>query len=241
MKRASDRKSALRLPAEVRAAALGALGGTKLRGEFAWMSWAGTVWRLVGESSAVYVKRAANLAGERDRTAWLAGRLPVPEVIGLFRAYGDEWLLTREVPGVPLYHASIGWEPARVARRFGEILREIHATDASGCPFGEARPGHVLIHGDYCLPNVLVDRGRLTGLVDLAESGLGDSRDDLAAGLWTLHYNFGHGYARDFLDAYGVPPMTDRDIERLRRRYGRPYTSRTVSTARQQYHAATER
>ena len=65
--------------------------------------------------------------------------------------------------------------------------------------------------------------------------------DDLAAGLWTLHYNFGHGFASEFLDAYGVPPMTDRDTERLRRRYGNPYTGKTVSTARQQYHAATDR
>jgi aminoglycoside phosphotransferase len=231
----------LRLPPQVRAAALEALGGTTLRDEFAWMSWAGTVWRLMGDSGAVYVKRAANLVDERDRTVWLAERWPVPEVIGFFRAYGDDWLLTREVQGVPLYHASVGWEPARVARRFGEILRELHATDSTGCPFGESKPGHVLIHGDYCLPNVLVEQGRLTALVDLGKSGIGDPRDDFAAALWSLHYNFGHGFAREFLDAYGVTPMTDRDIERMRRRYGRPYTGKTVSTTRQQYHAATDR
>jgi aminoglycoside phosphotransferase len=165
----------------------------------------------------------------------------VPEVVGFAHAYGDDWLLTREVPGVPLYHPSLGWEPARVARRFGEILREIHSTDSSGCPFGEALPGNVLIHGDYCLPNVLVDQGRLTGLVDVGRAGLGDPRDDLAAGAWTLHYNFGHGFARDFLDAYGAPVMSDKEIERLRRRYGRPYKGKTVSTARQQYRAAIDR
>jgi kanamycin kinase len=236
-----DRQATLKLPSQVRAAALDALGGTDFRGEFAWMSWAGTVWRLVGESSAVYVKRAANLADERDRTTWLAGRWPVPEVIGYFKAYGDDWLLTREVTGVPLYDPSIAWDPPRVARRFAEILLEIHATDATGCPFGEAEPGRVLIHGDYCLPNVLVEQGRLTALVDLGRSGIGDPRDDFAAALWSLHYNYGPGYARDFLDSYGVPSMTDRDIERLRRRYGRPYTGKTVSTTRQQYHAATDR
>ena len=224
MTRVTDQPGSLRLPPQVRAAALDALGGTSLHDEFAWMSWAGTVWRLLGESGAVYVKRAANLADERDRTAWLAGRWPVPEVIGFFKAYGDDWLLTREVPGVPLYHPSVGWEAARVARRLGEILLELHATDFAGCPFGEVKPGHVLLHGDYCLPNVLVDQGRLTALVDLGRSGIGDPRDDFAAALWSLHYNYGAGYARDFLDAYGVPPMTDRDIERLRRRYGRPYT-----------------
>jgi aminoglycoside phosphotransferase len=239
--RAADQQGTLRLPPQVRAAALEALGGTSLRDEFAWMSWAGTVWRLKGDSGAVYVKRAANLVDERDRTVWLAERWPVPEVIGFFKAYGDDWLLTREVQGVPLYHASVGWEPARVASRFGEILRELHATDSAGCPFGESKPGHVLIHGDYCLPNVLVEQGRLTALVDLGKSGIGDPRDDFAAALWSLHYNFGHGFAREFLDAYGATPMTDSDIERMRKRYGRPYTGKTVSTTRQQYHAATDR
>src|SRR5437879_1456356 len=134
---ATKSSSPMRLPAAVSAAALAAVGGTTLQKEFAWMSWAGTVWRLEGESGAVYVKRAAHLGGELERTKWLAGRLPVPEVLGLFHGFGDDWMLTRAVPGVPLSDPSLGWEQARVARRLGEILRDIHATDATGCPFGE--------------------------------------------------------------------------------------------------------
>jgi kanamycin kinase len=205
----------------VRAAALAAIGGTQIEGELAWMSWVGTVWRLAGKSGAVYVKRAANLEGERDRLVWLHGRLPVPELVGFFHAAGDDWLMTRELKGVPLYHPSVGWPPSRVARVFGEILRSIHASDATGCPFGVARRGHVLVHGDYCLPNVLVSEGELSALVDVGAARLGDPRQDLAAGVWTLQYNFGPGHAREFLDAYGAPPMTDQEIERLRRRYGR--------------------
>jgi aminoglycoside phosphotransferase len=221
-------KSLTRLPADVRSAAETALGGERFDSEFAWLSWAGTVWRLKAESGVVYVKRAADLRDERDRMVWLAGRLPVPELVGFLRSQGDDWLLTRELPGVPLYHPSLGWEPARVARRFGEILMEIHSTNSEGCPFGEATPTNVLIHGDYCLPNVLVEvsqsagrDGRLAGLVDVGRAGLGDPRDDLAAGLWTLDYNFGHGFAPEFLHAYGAPPMAEKEIEKLRRRYGK--------------------
>jgi len=210
----------LRLPVKVRALASAVLGG-QLEGELAWMSWAGTVWRLSGARGAVYVKRAAELAGERDRLEWLKGRLPVPEVLGFFRAAGDDWLMTREVPGVPLYHRSVRLPPSRVARVFGEILRGIHETDATGCPFGVAKRGNVLIHGDYCLPNVLVTDGALSGLIDVGRTGLGHPRTDLAAGVWTLQYNFGPEHAREFLDAYGAPEMTDQEIERLRRKYGR--------------------
>ena len=211
----------LRLPRKVRAAAQAVVGGASLTSEFAWMSWAGTVWRLGGESGAVYVKRAADLAGERDRLAWLSGRWPVPEVIGFYHAAGDDWLMTREAAGVPLYHASVGLPPAGVARVLGEILRDLHRTDSAQCPFGTPKRGHVLIHGDYCLPNVLVAGGRLSALIDVGRAGLGDPREDLAAGIWTLQYNYGPGCAREFLGAYGAPAMTDAEIERLRRRYGR--------------------
>jgi aminoglycoside phosphotransferase len=220
----------LRLPRRVRAAAQAAVGESRLTSEFAWMSWAGTVWRLGGESGAVYVKRAADLAGERDRLAWLAGRWPVPEVVGFYHAAGDDWLLTREAPGVPLYHASVGLPPSSVACLLGKILRDVHRTDATACPFGAAKPGHVLIHGDFCMPNVLVAGGagrapaeptKLSALIDVGGAGLGDPREDLAAGVWTLQYNYGPGFAREFLDAYGAPTMTDVQIERLRRRYGR--------------------
>jgi aminoglycoside phosphotransferase len=200
---------------------MAAIGGTRLVGELAWMSWAGTVWRLGGESGAVYVKRAADLSGERDRLAWLRGRLPVPEVVGFFHVVGDDWLMTRELPGVPMYHESVGLSPERVARVLGEILRGIHSTDTADCPFGIRKRGHLLIHGDYCLPNVLVSQGKLSWLIDVGGTGLGDPRQDLAAGVWTLQYNLGKGFARDFLDAYGAPAMTDEEIERLRRKYGR--------------------
>lgn len=186
------------------------------------MSWAGTVWRLNGATGAsLFVKRAADLMGERDRLVWLDGRWPVPRVAGFFHEFGDDWLLTHPVPGMPMADKSLGWEPARVATSLGEILRELHATDARGCPFGVVKPGHVLIHGDYCLPNVLVEDGKLSGLVDVGLSGLGNPEIDLAAGVWTLQYNLGNGQARTFLDAYGWPPMTDQAIEKLRRKYAR--------------------
>jgi aminoglycoside phosphotransferase len=209
------------LPRAVLDAVVASTGETKIESELAWLSWAGTAWRVPGRSGAVFVKRAADLAGERDRLSWLARRWPVPEVIGMFHESGDDWLVTREVPGVPLYDPTIERKPARIAKLFGEILRELHQADAVGCPFGVRKRGNVLIHGDYCLPNVLVSDGRLSGVVDVGRAGLGNPEDDLAAGVWTLHYNFGPGYAGEFLAAYGWPPMSDQAIEKLRRRYSR--------------------
>lgn len=61
-----------------------------------------------------------------------------------------------------------------------------------------------LCHGDYCLPNIMLDSWKLSGFIDIAEGGAGDRHYDVAWGLWTLMFNlkdpaFGH----IFLDAYG--------------------------------------
>lgn len=61
-----------------------------------------------------------------------------------------------------------------------------------------------LIHGDYCLPNFLLDGWRFTGLIDLGAAGLGDRHVDLYWGAWSLGFNLKTDRFRDrFLDAYG--------------------------------------
>src|SRR5216683_3215644 len=130
---AVESSTGMRMPDDVAAAARAALGGGEIRHEFAWMSWAGTVWRLEGESKSIYVKRAAHLDEERD----------------------------------------------------------------------------------------LVENDRLSALVDVGRARVDSPRIDFAAAIWSLQYNFGPGFAQMFLDAYGTPPLTEREIERLRRSYSR--------------------
>ena len=62
----------------------------------------------------------------------------------------------------------------------------------------------VLVHGDYCLPNVLLDGWRFSGFVDLGLAGMGDRHVDLIWGVWSLRYNLGTDrFTERFLDAYG--------------------------------------
>ena len=67
-----------------------------------------------------------------------------------------------------------------------------------------------LIHGDYCLPNILLDNWVFTGFIDLAAGGLGDRHFDLHWGLWSLAFNLKTDRYRDrFLDAYGRAAVRD--------------------------------
>lgn len=61
-----------------------------------------------------------------------------------------------------------------------------------------------LIHGDFCLPNIIVKDGRFSCFIDLAMAGLGDKHIDLYWAPWSLQYNLGtEKYTDYFLDLYG--------------------------------------
>lgn len=62
----------------------------------------------------------------------------------------------------------------------------------------------VVLHGDYCLPNIIMQNYNFQGFVDLGTGGVGDRHYDLFWGIWTLNYNLKTDKYKDlFLDAYG--------------------------------------
>jgi kanamycin kinase len=69
----------------------------------------------------------------------------------------------------------------------------------------------VVCHGDSCAPNTLLSGdGQWSGHVDLGELGIADRWADLAVATWSTEWNYGPGWDRLLLDAYGVPPDTER-------------------------------
>jgi kanamycin kinase len=62
----------------------------------------------------------------------------------------------------------------------------------------------VVCHGDYCLPNVLLSGGRVSGYLDLGQLGVADRWWDLATATWSVAWNLGPGWEDRFLEAYGV-------------------------------------
>lgn len=61
-----------------------------------------------------------------------------------------------------------------------------------------------LLHGDYCLPNIILNNWDFSGFIDLDTGGIGDRHIDLFWGVWTLQFNLKTDRYRDrFLDAYG--------------------------------------
>lgn len=93
------------------------------------------------------------------------------------------------------------WEDSMLAWMGGCSAEDAHRRIQQGAP---SLKDDVVLHGDYCLPNVLLERWRVTGLLDLGMSGVGDRHYDLHWGCWSLDYNLHTRQWTDtFLDAYG--------------------------------------
>lgn len=48
----------------------------------------------------------------------------------------------------------------------------------------------VLSHGDFCLPNIFIKDGRISGFIDLGDTGIGDKWRDIALCYRSLEHNF---------------------------------------------------
>lgn len=69
---------------------------------------------------------------------------------------------------------------------------------------GQFLKSDTLVHGDYCLPNILMKNWRFTGFIDVGCGGLGDRHMDLFWGSWSLGFNLkDNSWGQRFLDAYG--------------------------------------
>ncbi|MCL2063805.1 MAG: aminoglycoside 3'-phosphotransferase [Candidatus Cloacimonetes bacterium] len=73
----------------------------------------------------------------------------------------------------------------------------------------------ILLHGDYCLPNIILKDWKFSGFVDLDSGGVGDRHVDVFWGIWTLWYNLRTDKFRQrFIDVYGRD-IINEDLLRL--------------------------
>ena len=99
-----------------------------------------------------------------------------------------------------LAHGPYNPDHFRIAWEFPSE-REARAAAERGLPLLKKE---VLIHGDYCLPNILLDNWRFSGFIDVGAGGIADRHIDLVWGIWSLAFNLGTARRTDrFLDAYG--------------------------------------
>ena len=89
-----------------------------------------------------------------------------------------------------------GFDEIRLGRSAAELFEEL----LSKRP---ATEDLVFTHGDYCLPNVLIDGKEVAGFVDWGSAGVADRYKDIALVLRSLERNTGEDLTTNFYEAYG--------------------------------------
>ena len=123
----------------------------------------------------------------------------------LFHTQPDR-LAALNVPDVRtryLSNVERGWRTGRFDAQFRPRTTATDAYRIAAEAAGELRTD-ALLHGDYCLPNVILDDWHFSGFIDFDHAGLSDRHIDVFWGAWTLWFNLHtSAYCSRFLDAYG--------------------------------------
>jgi len=194
---------------------------------------------ISGEQRAyLKISKRGTLKREYEMANFLHQHRVSPNVIAYESDLDADYLLTEAVSGEDGTAAMHIGNPEKLASVFGEYLKMLHSLPTEGCPYAnktnellnEARVkgidlrvldeydysavDNVIIHGDYCLPNIIMDNFQFKGFIDVGNGGVGDRHYDLYWGIWTLQYNLKTDKYRDvFLDAYGRNDIDDEGLK----------------------------
>lgn len=184
---------------------------------FPYYETAAKIYRLSSDDSVLYLKiierqQTPSLERESSILKWIDGRVPTPRLRYYGGQDGSEYQLTTEVTGTPTYQVE-PTEREHAVKALGKALRMIHSMDPSGCPIDNSisnrlkqlqengvntsnlkdQPDESLFftHGDYCLPNIIIEERELSGVIDWDYAGLAEPYADFASCIWSMGYNYG--------------------------------------------------
>lgn len=75
-----------------------------------------------------------------------------------------------------------------------------------------AKEDLVFTHGDYCLPNVLLHDGHLSGFIDWGRAGIADRYMDLAIAARSLTHNWGAQWTTLLFKEYGLTEVDEAKV-----------------------------
>ena len=175
------------------------------------------IYRLSSGDTRLYLKiiegqQVLSLERESRILKWINGRIPTPRLLYYRVQDGNEYQLTTEVTGIPTYQVE-PTEREHAVKALGEALKMIHSLDPSGCPIDnrirnrlkqlqengidtsylvdQPKESLAFIHGDYCLPNIIIEDRALNGVIDWDYAGLADPYADFTSCIWSMGYNYG--------------------------------------------------
>ncbi|MBO5175972.1 MAG: phosphotransferase [Lachnospiraceae bacterium] len=174
-----------------------------------------------------YIKFAEKGALEKDAEL---GKLFESMLMGVevvhYISEGKDYLVTKEAVGedalAPQYLAN----PEKLCEALASAMKYLHSRPVEGVPVSACMDIYAkgenagklkqdtFIHGDFCLPNIILDDWKFSTFIDTGLAGVGDKHIDLYWVLWSLNYNLQTDkYTEYFLEQYGKEKV---DMELLK-------------------------
>ena len=127
-----------------------------------------------------------------------------------------DYLVTKEAKGEDAIASQHLENPEKLCKVLAEAMKYLHSRPIENVPVSlcmdiyakgenaDKLKQDTFIHGDFCLPNIILDNWKFSTFIDVGLAGVGDKHIDLYWVLWSLNYNLGTDkYTDCFLEHYG--------------------------------------
>lgn len=135
------------------------------------------------------------------------------EVVSYISANKD-YMVTKSARGEDALHYLEN--PEQLCESLAKAMKYLHSRPTADVPvsmcmstYANTEKGRCLkqdtfIHGDFCLPNVMLEDWKFSSFIDVGLSGVGNRHIDIYWVLWSLNYNLRTDkYTDYFLELYG--------------------------------------
>lgn len=128
---------------------------------------------------------------EKEKTEWVGQYIRSPKTFQYIEEDMRGYYLREYIKGHTLIEEQYINDPKRLINILKEVVKELRKMDSYDCPFSSPDSiGNDFVHGDLCLPNILVDdNDHFIGFIDLSACGKGDRQYDYCWLLWSFEYN----------------------------------------------------
>lgn len=146
------------------------------------------------------------LLREKESNDLLINYLPVSRTIIYLEDDRFAYLIKTKVDGVPLTSIKYLNNPSLLIRLLIDAYNMFHSVfvktnyKSTGSISFES-----FVHGDFCLPNILVKNNKVSGFIDLGNAGMGDPLYDLYWCIWSFEHNLKTSiYTKELLDYFNI-------------------------------------
>lgn len=144
----------------------------------------------VGEK---YILKVSNnvdrLKTEYEKDSWISNYISSPKPIAFMVKNAKAYYLRECLLGENMCSEKYLSRPHVLIDLLFEALNTLHKTTVSDGKYIIDKGHTTLLHGDFCLPNILVQDDKVVGYIDLGDAGIGDPWRDYAWCIWSLEYN----------------------------------------------------